>query len=145
MPNTSLNRVELVGRITQPEIIEFQSDGNTPLGQKIEFRLATRSWVRGKDGKSEVQTTWHNVSVYTERMIQRFTHLGIAKGDLVHLSGHLEYYSDAADRNSRKASIAVSSTDFLNVYAAKKRAQAEETAATAADEEARAALPAANN
>ncbi|HRY01478.1 MAG TPA: single-stranded DNA-binding protein [Beijerinckiaceae bacterium] len=134
MPNHSLNRVELVGRITQPELIEFHDNSDSTAGRKIEFRLATRSYVRGRDGKSEVHTSWHNVSVYTERQMQRFTNLGIAKGDLVHLTGHIEYYGDAADRKSQKASIAVSASDLLNVYAAKKRLQTEEPQAdTTAD------------
>jgi len=145
MPNHSLNRVELVGRITQPELIEFQDVSDNTAGRKIEFRLVTRSFIRGRDGKFEVHESWHNISVYTERQLQRFTNLGIAKGDLVHLTGHVEYYGDAADRKSQKASIAVSASDLLNVYAAKKRPQAEEqqteTTATVFNPDSAAATP----
>ena len=50
MPNTSLNRVELVGRITQPEGVEFTDHTDTAVGRKIEFRLVTRRSIKGRNG-----------------------------------------------------------------------------------------------
>lgn len=124
MPNTSLNRVELIGRITQPEGVEFTDSTDTAVGRKIEFRLVTRRSIKTRDGY-ETKESWHNVSIYTERQVQRFQRLGIRRGDLVHVSGSLEYFEDHESK-TQKVSIAVSSSDILNVYAAKKRDVTEE-------------------
>ena len=133
MPNTSLNRVELIGRITQPEGVEFTDDTDTAVGRKIEFRLVTRRSIKGKNGY-ETKESWHNVSIYTERQIARFQRLGITRGDLVHVSGTIEYFEDPESK-AQKVSIAVSSSDILNVYAAKKRAVTEEQEAAPASDE----------
>jgi single-stranded DNA-binding protein len=126
-----VNQVHLVGRITQPNIIQFTTDDKVT-GEKVEFSLVTRERFL-KDGKAQFRDCWHRVSIYTRRQVERLIRLGIDKGDIVQLTGHIEYYSDESDPKSQKATIAVSDGDLLEVYAAKKRPtfEAEQAAAGA--------------
>lgn len=86
-----LNQVNLIGRVgKEPEIKTFDS------GSRVaNFSLATSEKYKGEE-----KTQWHNITVMgkTVDVVEKY----VKKGDLLHLTGKIEYRSwDDKDGNKK--------------------------------------------
>ena len=90
MENQTLNRIEIRGRIGQdPKIIQ--------VGAKnvARFCVATSEIYKERVGGIKEETTWHNVSIWSDRTDVDLSQL--KKGDMVSITGRMrntKYTSD---------------------------------------------------
>jgi single stranded DNA-binding protein (ssb) len=82
MESTSLNRIELRGRVGQDPRVMSVGDS-----QVARFSVATNETYKTRKGELVEETTWHNIAVWNGKNIDSFDK--IKKGVLVQLSGRL--------------------------------------------------------
>ena len=82
MENQTLNRIEVRGRIGQDPKI-------TPVGEKAvaRFCVATSEIYKERGGGIKEETTWHNISIWSDRTQVNLSQL--KKGDLVSVTGRI--------------------------------------------------------
>lgn len=84
--SADLNLVLLIGRVGKDP--EYGMVGER---RYAKFSLATsRYWMDKPSGKWNSKTQWHSISVWGY-VVDALERLGIKKGDLVHVSGSIEY------------------------------------------------------
>lgn len=93
----TLNKVELVGYVSNPEVLEMKN------GNKM-FRcsLATHENFKSRTGEWQSETTWHNIVIWNEFAKKASTEL--AKGSRIHLNGKL-VVDQFTDKEGKKRSI----------------------------------------
>lgn len=83
---SSLNRVELIGRLGKDPEIRHLNGGSSVAN----FSIATsESWKDKRSGERVEKTEWHRIVVWNENTI-KFVENYIKKGDLVRLEGKLQ-------------------------------------------------------
>jgi single-strand DNA-binding protein len=109
MPYASLNRITLVGNLTQdPELHELPSGG-----QVCRLRVACNGRRRNADGGYEPRPNYFDVSVFGAR--GETVHRYLRKGSPVALDGRLEWRAwESAEGERRQAvTIVASEVQFL--------------------------------
>jgi len=101
---SSLNRVELIGRLGKDPEIRSLSNGSAVAN----FSVATsESWKDKRSGEKVEKTEWHNIVVWNEKTIE-FVEKWLKKGDLVRLEGKLQTRSwEDNDGNKKYATEVV--------------------------------------
>ena len=96
MENTTVNHVELKGRVGQDPKIFNAGDSRV-----ARFSVATSETSHDRKGEIREETTWHNVCLWEGRNVTNFSE--IRKGVMVNLDGRLrnvKYTSaDGSDRH----------------------------------------------
>ncbi|TYO65432.1 single-stranded DNA-binding protein [Bradyrhizobium hipponense] len=83
---SSLNRVELIGRLGKDPEIRHLNGGSSVAN----FSVATsESWKDKRSGERVEKTEWHRIVVWNENTI-KFVESYLKKGDLVRLEGKLQ-------------------------------------------------------
>jgi single-strand DNA-binding protein len=83
---SSLNRVELIGRLGKDPEVRSLSNGSAVAN----FSVATsESWKDKRSGEKVEKTEWHRIVVWNEKTIE-FVEKYLKKGDLVRLEGKLQ-------------------------------------------------------
>lgn len=95
MESTSLNRIELRGRVGQDPRVMNVGDS-----QVARFSVATNETYKTRKGDLVEETTWHNITVWSGKSIDSFDK--IRKGTLVHLSGRFRNTKYIAEDGSEK-------------------------------------------
>jgi len=101
---SSLNRVELIGRLGKdPEVKHLQNGSSV-----ANFSVATsESWKDKRSGERQEKTEWHNIVVWNENTI-KFVESYLKKGDLVRLEGKIQTRSwEDNDGNKKYATEVV--------------------------------------
>jgi single stranded DNA-binding protein len=94
----TLNKVILIGRVGYLSLKEKVK----PNGMKskiLEMSIVTSKFVKKQDGGYDEQSTWHNIVVYTDSIVD-YVMQKIQSGDEIYLEGTLEVSVDSA--NNRK-------------------------------------------
>mgnify|MGYP005816491813 CR=1 FL=1 len=101
---SSLNKVELIGRLGKDPEVKNLSNGSAVAN----FSVATsESWKDKRSGEKVEKTEWHNVVVWNEKTIE-FAEKYLAKGDLVRIEGKLQTRSwEDNDGNKKYATEVV--------------------------------------
>lgn len=90
-----LNRIELRGNVGN---VRISNVGNS---QVARFSLATNFMYKSKDGEGVVETTWHNIVVWSGKNMPDFSRIG--KGTPVYVCGRLRSSKyTAADGSERQ-------------------------------------------
>jgi single-strand DNA-binding protein len=83
---SSLNKVELIGRLGKDPEIKNLSNGSAVAN----FSVATsESWKDKRSGEKQEKTEWHNIVVWNEKTIE-FVEKYLNKGDLVRIEGKIQ-------------------------------------------------------
>ena len=83
---SSLNKVELIGRLGKDPEIKNLSNGSSVAN----FSVATsESWKDKRSGEKQEKTEWHNIVVWNEKTIE-FVEKYLNKGDLVRIEGKIQ-------------------------------------------------------
>ena len=97
MENTTINRVELKGRVGQDPKIFNVGDSRV-----ARFSVATNETYHDRKGDIREETTWHSVCVWDGKNIDGFR--DIRKGVMISLEGRLRTVryttSDGSERHS---------------------------------------------
>lgn len=89
-----LNKVDLIGRLgTDPETKVFNSGSNL-----TSFTLATSEYYKDKNGETQTQTEWHNITAWGKLAEYCQT---LQKGERVLVIGSIKYQS-WEDQNKEK-------------------------------------------
>ena len=95
MPETTHNRVTLLGRLTRaPEIRDFDN------GKVAIFTVATTATWRGRDGEPQERSQFHPVAVWNAALIEA-TAPHLKPGSRVLVEGALEHRSYKAGEATR--------------------------------------------
>lgn len=91
-----MNRIELRGRVGSSGVIAV---GGTAVAH---VALCTSHVLKDASGRPEIETTWHNVTVWRDRMRGRLEDIG--KGSVLRVAGRLRGHtyigSDGLERRS---------------------------------------------
>ena len=82
---SSLNKVQLIGRLGRDPEVRFTSGGQAVAN----FTIATDESFKNKAGEKTKKTEWHNVVIWgnaVENFVQKYLH----KGDMVYVEGRLQ-------------------------------------------------------
>jgi single-strand DNA-binding protein len=83
---SSLNKVELIGRLGKDPEVKNLSNGSAVAN----FSVATsESWKDKRTGEKVEKTEWHNIVVWNEKTIE-FVEKYLNKGDLVRIEGKIQ-------------------------------------------------------
>jgi single-strand DNA-binding protein len=83
---SSLNKVELIGRLGKDPEVKNLSNGSSVAN----FSVATsESWKDKRSGEKQEKTEWHNIVVWNEKTIE-FVEKYLKKGDLVRIEGKIQ-------------------------------------------------------
>lgn len=83
---SSLNKVELIGRLGKDPEVKNLSNGSSVAN----FSVATsESWKDKRSGERQEKTEWHRIVVWNEKTIE-FVEKYLKKGDLVRIEGKLQ-------------------------------------------------------
>ncbi len=102
---SSLNRVELIGRVGRdPEIVHFSNGGSV-----AKFSIATSEKWKNKDGEQQEETHWHNVEVFGK--LADVVNSYVTKGKQIYVSGQVVYdkWEDKDGNNRTSTKIKVDS------------------------------------
>lgn len=104
-----LNKVFLIGRLGKdPEIVQSQS--NTIIAK---FSLATSSSYQDKDGRTHVNTEWHNIKAFGKLAEVCLEYL--KKGQMIHLEGKISSYRyETNGVNQKHVEIILENINFLS-------------------------------
>ncbi len=82
----NLNQVQLIGRVGgDPEVKSI------PSGRLVcSFSLATNRKWKDKDGKASEVTTWHNVVIWGDSLIEKVIVPYVKKGSELYVGGRIE-------------------------------------------------------
>lgn len=111
---SSLNKVELIGRLGKDPEVKNLSNGSSVAN----FSVATsETWKDKRTGEKQEKTEWHNIVVWNENTI-KFVEDYCKKGDLVRIEGKIQTRKwedkDGVDRYSTEIVIpAFASIDAL--------------------------------
>lgn len=94
----TLNKVILIGRVGYLSLKEKVRPNGTK-SKILEMSIVTSKFVKKQDGGYEEQSTWHNIVVYTDSIVD-YVMQKIQSGDEIYLEGTLEVSVDSA--NNRK-------------------------------------------
>jgi single-strand DNA-binding protein len=95
MEMTSLNRVELRGRVGQDPRINDVGES-----QVARFSIATNETYKDKKGDLKEETTWHNIAVWSGKSVDDFKLL--KKGSMVSVVGKLRMVKYTASSGEEK-------------------------------------------
>ncbi|MGX9944964.1 single-stranded DNA-binding protein [Bradyrhizobium denitrificans] len=113
---SSLNRVELIGRLGKDPEIRTLSNGGTVAN----FSVATsESWKDKRSGERVEKTEWHNIVVWNEKTIE-FVEKYLTKGDLVRLEGKMQTRSWETNEGEKKYTTEVVIPAFAPIDALMK-------------------------
>ncbi|GAB5416876.1 MAG: single-stranded DNA-binding protein [Crocinitomicaceae bacterium] len=105
--NALRNKVSLIGRLgAQPELVTFES-GRT----LARFSIATNEGYKGKGGKWQEQTQWHNISAWgkTATLAGKI----LSKGQEVVVEGRLVNKTYETKSGEKRYSTEVEMNEFL--------------------------------
>ena len=119
MFSTVDNRVQLIGFLGQEiEVKEYAE------GKKVaHMSMATHESRKGENGKRELVTTWHNLSVWgkqAELMARIFS-----KGQRLYVEGKLNYREWTGKDNQKKQTTEIVVSDFKKLEKDDKKKTAE--------------------
>jgi len=83
---SSLNKVELIGRLGKDPEIKSLSNGSAVANLSV---ATSESWKDKRSGEKVEKTEWHRIVVWNEKTIE-FVEKYLAKGDLVRIEGKLQ-------------------------------------------------------
>jgi len=110
---SSLNKVELIGRLGKDPEIKNLSNGSAVAN----FSVATsESWKDKRSGEKVEKTEWHNIVVWNEKTIE-FVEKYLGKGDLVRIEGKLQTRSWEDQEGAKKYATEVVIPAFAPVEA----------------------------
>ena len=113
---SSLNKVELIGRLGKDPEIKNLSNGSAVAN----FSVATsESWKDKRSGEKVEKTEWHNIVVWNEKTIE-FVEKYLGKGDLVRIEGKLQTRSWEDQEGAKKYATEVVIPAFAPVEALMK-------------------------
>ena len=80
-----INQVTLLGRVGKDPEIRYTKDNQAV----AMFSIATSEKWKDKDGKTQENTTWHNVKAWEQKaeLVEKY----VKKGDLLFVQGRIEY------------------------------------------------------
>lgn len=101
----TLNKVELIGFISNPEVMEMKS------GSKLfKCSLATHENFKTRSGEWETETTWHNIVIWNEYAKKAAEEL--KKGSRIHLNGKIvvDQYTDKEGK--KRSAVKIQASDY---------------------------------
>jgi len=101
----TLNKVELIGFISNPEVMEMKS------GSKLfKCSLATHENFKTRNGEWETETTWHNIVIWNEYAKKAADEL--KKGSRIHLNGKIvvDQYTDKEGK--KRSAVKIQASDY---------------------------------
>jgi len=107
--NKTLNKVELTGYASNPEVLTMKNGGKL-----FKVSLATHENSKNKNGEWDTETTWHNVIMWNDAAVKAETE--ITKGKRIHLMGKLivNQYTDKDGIKRSAVKIQASEFDLVN-------------------------------
>ncbi len=110
----SLNRAELIGRLTRDPEMRY-----TPSGQPVtSFSVATNRYASGPDGDRREYTDYHNIVCWNigKRNLAELVAQYLKKGSMVYVEGRIQTRSwEGQDGQKRKATeIVANDVQFLD-------------------------------
>ncbi|HEX6547264.1 MAG TPA: single-stranded DNA-binding protein [Candidatus Dormibacteraeota bacterium] len=110
----SLNRAELIGRLTRDPEMRY-----TPSGQPVtSFSIATNRYSSGPDGDKREYTDYHNIVCWNigRRNLAEIVAQYLKKGSLVYVEGRIQTRSwEGQDGQKRRATeIVANDVQFLD-------------------------------
>jgi len=110
---SSLNRAELIGRLTRDPEMRY-----TPSGQPVtSFSIATNRYASGPEGEKKEYTDYHNIVCWNigRRNLAEVVAQYVKKGALVYVEGRIQTRSwEGQDGQKRKATeIVANDVQFL--------------------------------
>jgi single-strand DNA-binding protein len=110
----SLNRAELIGRLTRDPEMRY-----TPSGQPVtSFSIATNRYASGPDGDRREYTDYHNIVCWNigRRNLAELVAQYLKKGSMVYVEGRIQTRSwEGQDGQKRKATeIVANDVQFLD-------------------------------
>ena len=110
----SLNRAELIGRLTRDPEMRY-----TPSGQPVtSFSIATNRYSSGPDGERREYTDYHNIVAWNigRRNLAELVAQHLKKGSLVYVEGRIQTRSwEGQDGQKRRATeIVANDVQFLD-------------------------------
>ncbi len=110
----SLNRAELIGRLTRDPEMRY-----TPSGQPVtSFSIATNRYASGPDGDRREYTDYHNIVCWNigKRNLAELVAQYLKKGSMVYVEGRIQTRSwEGQDGQKRKATeIVANDVQFLD-------------------------------
>lgn len=84
MIHQSLNRAELIGRVTQTPIIHYTSKGEPVVNLSV---VTTEKWIDKANGDRREAAEWHRVTAFS-RLAEIICDI-VRKGSLVHVDGKM--------------------------------------------------------
>ena len=111
---SSLNRAELIGRLTRDPEMRY-----TPSGQPVtSFSIATNRYASGPEGEKKEYTDYHNIVCWNigRRNLAEVVAQYLKKGSLVYVEGRIQTRSwEGQDGQKRKATeIVANDVQFLD-------------------------------
>ncbi|TMF90189.1 MAG: single-stranded DNA-binding protein [Chloroflexi bacterium] len=111
---SSLNRAELIGRLTRDPEMRY-----TPSGQPVtSFSIATNRYASGPEGEKKEYTDYHNIVCWNigRRNLAEIVAQYLKKGSLVYVEGRIQTRSwEGQDGQKRKATeIVANDVQFLD-------------------------------
>ena len=110
----SLNRAELIGRLTRDPEMRY-----TPSGQPVtSFSVATNRYASGPEGERREYTDYHNIVCWNigKRNLAELVAQYLRKGSMVYVEGRIQTRSwEGQDGQKRKATeIVANDVQFLD-------------------------------
>ena len=101
----TLNKVELVGYVSNPEVMEMKS------GSKL-FRcsLATHESHQLRTGEWQSETTWHNIVMWNEYAKKAAEEL--KKGSRIHLNGKIVVDQFTDKEGKKRTFVKIQAMDY---------------------------------
>ena len=120
----SLNRAELIGRLTRDPEMRY-----TPSGQPVtSFSIATNRYSSGPDGDKREYTDYHNIVCWNigKRNLAETVAQYLRKGSMVYVEGRIQTRSwEGQDGQKRRATeIVANDVQFLDTRAGGEGGQA---------------------
>ncbi|WP_029081175.1 single-stranded DNA-binding protein [Bradyrhizobium sp. th.b2] len=113
---SSLNKVELIGRLGKDPEIKNLSNGSSVAN----FSVATsETWKDKRSGERQEKTEWHNIVVWNENTI-KFAESYLKKGDLVRIEGKIQTRSWEDNDGNKKYATEVVIPAFASIDALMK-------------------------
>jgi single-strand DNA-binding protein len=101
----SLNKVELIGFISNPEVMEMKN------GSKLfKCSLATHENFKLRTGEWQSETTWHNIVIWNDFAKKAADEL--KKGARIHLTGKIVVDQFTDKEGKKRSAVKIQATEY---------------------------------